>query len=58
MTKVIKVGDKNYKRLLIIIHELECANNERASFDDALSLLIDEHEKRKDAKVNKAEDKM
>jgi len=57
MTKVIKIDDTNYKRLLTIIHELECANNERASFDDALSLLIDEHEKRKDAKANKAEDK-
>jgi hypothetical protein len=45
MTKVIKVGDTNYKRLLVIIHEIESANNERASFDDALSLLIDEHEK-------------
>lgn len=46
MTKVIKVHDKNYKRLLMIVHELECANNERASFDDAISLLIEEHERK------------
>ena len=47
MTKVIKVHDRNYKRLLMIVHNLERVNNERASFDDAISLLIDEHEKKK-----------
>ena len=46
MTKVIKIDDRNYKRLLMIVHELECASNERTSFDDALSLLIDEHERK------------
>ena len=46
MTKVIKVHDGNYKRLLRIVHELENMNNERASFDDAISLLIDEHERK------------
>lgn len=44
MTKVVKVRDRNYKRLLMIVHELENVSNERASFDDAISLLIDEHE--------------
>jgi len=57
MTKVIKIDDRNYKHLLMIIHEIECANNERASFDDALSLLIDEHERGKKQKLNKAESK-
>lgn len=47
MTKVIKVDDMNYKRLLVIIHELETVSNKRASFDDAISLLIDEYERRK-----------
>jgi hypothetical protein len=55
MTKVIKIDDRNYKRLLMIIHELECASNERASFDDALSLLIDEHERKKEQKINRGE---
>jgi hypothetical protein len=50
MTKSIKIDDRNYKRLLTIIHEIERANNERASFDDALSLLIDEHEGQKKTK--------
>ena len=55
MNKVIKIDDRNYKRLLIVIHELECANNKRASFDDALSLLIDEYERKKEQKLNKGE---
>jgi len=55
MTKVIKIGDRNYKRLLMIIHELECASNERASFDDALSLLIDDQERKKGQKINRGE---
>jgi len=46
MSKVIKVNDRNYKRLLRIIHELESINNKRASFDDAVSLLINEHERK------------
>ena len=50
--KVIKVHDRNYKRLLMIVHELENRNNERASFDDAISLLIDEHEENRSAKTN------
>ena len=53
MTKVIKIDDRNYKCLLTIIHELECASNKRASFDDALSLLINEHEKRSQKQINK-----
>jgi predicted CopG family antitoxin len=48
MTKVIKIRDENYRRLLTILHELENTSNERASFDDAISLLIDEHEKKKE----------
>lgn len=55
MTKVIKIDDKNYKRLLMIVHELECRTNERASFDDALTLLIDEHERGMRQKINKEE---
>jgi len=51
MTKVIKINDDNYKHLLTIIHELECARNERASFDDALSLLINEYESKKTKKA-------
>ena len=47
MTKVIKVQERNYKRLLRLIHELEDVNNERASFDDAITLLIDRYEKQR-----------
>ena len=50
MTKVIKLHDENYRRLLQIIHDLENVNNERVSFDDAISLLINEHEKRDNEK--------
>jgi len=53
LTKVIKINDGNYSRLLAIIHELECKSNERASFDDALSLLIAEHEAREKQKLNR-----
>jgi len=53
MTKVIKIHDRSYKRLLVIVHELENVNNERASFDDAISLLIDEHERKDNEKANK-----
>lgn len=55
MAKVIKVQDGNYKRLLLIIHELERINNERASFDDAISMLINEYEKKHKRKLNKSE---
>ena len=55
MTKVIKIDDGNYRRLLMIIHELERANNERASFDDAVSLLISEHYRKRSQKTNKSE---
>lgn len=58
MTKVIKIHDRNYKRLLMIVHELECEHNERASFDDVISLLIDEHERKSKRKVNKDEGKL
>jgi len=40
----------------MMIHEIECENNERASFDDALSLLIDLHEREKKQKLNKKEE--
>jgi predicted CopG family antitoxin len=46
MPKVIKVNDGNYKQLLSILHELELTENERASFDDVISLLINEHKER------------
>ncbi len=45
MTKAIRVNDENYKHLLVLIHELENENNQRASFDDVVSMLIDEHKK-------------
>jgi predicted CopG family antitoxin len=50
MTKVIKVQDSNYKHLLSLLHELENSNNQRASFDDVISLLIQEHDKKRKVK--------
>lgn len=50
MTKVIKIHDENYKLLLSLLHELENANNQRASFDDVISLLVREHERKRKAK--------
>ena len=46
MTKVIKVQDHNYRLLLEILHELEEQKNERLSFDDAISLLMEERKAR------------
>ena len=46
MPKVIKINDENYKQLLGIIHELELTENERASFDEAISLLVKEHKEK------------
>ena len=46
MVKVVKVQDENYRLLLEILHELERERNERLSFDDAISLLIDEHQRK------------
>lgn len=43
MPKVIKITEESYRQLLGILHELEATQNERASFDDAISLLISEH---------------
>ena len=46
VTKVIKVQDHNYRLLLEILHELEEQKNERLSFDDAISLLMEERKAR------------
>ena len=43
MKKVIKIDESNYKQLLAIIHNLETVNNKRMSFDDVVSLLLEEH---------------
>jgi len=41
MVKVIKIHDENYSRLLNILHSMEKEKNERLSFDDVISLLIE-----------------
>jgi len=41
MVKVIKIHDDNYSKLLDILHGMEKEKNERLSFDDVISLLID-----------------
>lgn len=46
VTKVIKVQDRNYRLLLEILHRLEQKKNERLSFNDAISLLIKEHQEK------------
>jgi predicted CopG family antitoxin len=46
MKKVIKIGESNYKLLLSMIHDLETEKNQRMSFDDVISLLIEEHKKK------------
>jgi len=45
MKKVIKVNESNYRKMLGIIHNLEIAKNQRMSFDDVISLLLEEHQK-------------
>jgi len=40
MVKVIKIHDENYGKLLIILHSMEKEKNERLSFDDVISLLV------------------
>jgi len=41
MAKVIKIHDENYSKLLNILHSMEKEKNERLSFDDVISLLIE-----------------
>jgi hypothetical protein len=41
MVKVIKIQDGTYGRLLNILHNMEKEKNERLSFDEAISLLVD-----------------
>jgi predicted CopG family antitoxin len=50
MTKVIKIHDESYKHLLSLLHDLENTNNQRASFEDVISLLIQEHREKQKAK--------
>lgn len=43
MVKVIKVHDENYSKLLKILHQMEKERNQRLSFDDVISLLINSY---------------
>jgi len=51
LVKVIKIQNENYSMLLKILHELEKNKNERLSFDDVISLLVTEHQKKKQGKI-------
>ena len=54
MVKVIKIHDENYSKLLNILHDMEREKNERMSFDEVISLLIDSYiGKRKVLKATK-----
>jgi len=53
MTKVIKIRDESYSKLLRILHGMEKEKNERLSFDDVISLLVDFYNKRKAFKDTK-----
>jgi len=54
MVKVIKVHDENYSKLLDILHDMEKEKNERLSFDEVISLLVDSYSgKRKALKDTK-----
>lgn len=50
--KVIKVSDTNYKLLLEIIHKMEKETSQRASFDDALTRIIDVYDQARDILLN------
>jgi predicted CopG family antitoxin len=43
MVKVIKIHDENYSKLLDILHDMEKEKNERLSFDEVISMLIDSY---------------
>ena len=51
MVKVVKIQDENYRQLLKILHGLEKERNQRVSFDEVISLLIEEHQGRTKQRV-------
>ena len=53
MTKVIKIRDESYRKLLRILHSMEKEKNKRLSFDEVISLLVDFYLKRKAYKDTK-----